>query len=53
MSEQTPKLDRIKFLILDNLNAWRVSAELQLESQSKPMGYFGFYRNILKDFGTG
>jgi hypothetical protein len=33
-----PKLDRFKFLILDILSARRVSAELQLESQSKPMG---------------
>jgi hypothetical protein len=32
------KLDRFKFLILDILSAWRVSAELQLESQSEPMG---------------
>ncbi len=33
-----PKLDRFKFLILDILSARRVSAELQLESQSEPMG---------------
>ncbi len=33
-----PKLDRFKFLVLDILNAWRVSAELQLESQSELMG---------------
>jgi hypothetical protein len=33
-----PKLDCFKFLILDVLNAWRVGAELQLESQSEPMG---------------
>jgi hypothetical protein len=33
-----PKLDCFKFLILDILSARRVSAELQLESQSEPMG---------------
>ena len=32
------KLDCFKFLILDVLNARRVSAELQLDSQSEPMG---------------
>jgi hypothetical protein len=32
------KLDCFKFLVLDILNAWRVSAELQLESQSEQMG---------------
>ena len=32
-----PKLDRFKFLVLDILSARRVSAELQLESQSEPM----------------
>ncbi len=39
------KLDRFKFLILDILNARRVSAELQLESQSElePMGSSGIY----------
>ena len=36
-----PKLDRFKFLILDILSARRVSAELQLESQSEPMGSSG------------
>ncbi len=36
-----PRLDRFKFLILDILSAWRVSAELQLESQSEPMGSSG------------
>ncbi len=36
-----PKLDRFKFLVLDGLNARRVSAELQLEGQSEPMGLFG------------
>ncbi len=36
-----PKLDRFKFLILGILNARRVGAELQLESQSKPMGSSG------------
>ncbi len=36
-----PKLDCFKFLILDNLSAQRVSAELQLESQSEPMGSSG------------
>jgi hypothetical protein len=35
------KLNRFKFLILDILSAWRVSAELQLESQSEPMGSSG------------
>ncbi len=34
-----PKLVRFfKFLVLDILNARGVSAELQLESQSEPMG---------------
>ncbi len=32
-----PKLDRFKFFNLDILTARRVSAELQLESQSEPM----------------
>ncbi len=32
-----PKLDRFKFLFLDILSARRVSAKLQLESQSQPM----------------
>ncbi len=41
-----PKLDRFKFLILDILNARRVSAELQLESQSEPMGSSGILRII-------
>ncbi len=36
-----PKLYRFKFLILDILNARRLSAELQLESQSEPMGASG------------
>ncbi len=36
-----PKLDRFKFLVLDILSARRVSAELHLESQSKPMGSSG------------
>jgi hypothetical protein len=36
-----PKLDLFKFLILDILSARRVSAELQLESQSEPMGSSG------------
>ncbi len=31
------KLDCFKFLVLDILNARRVSAELQLESQSEPI----------------
>ncbi len=35
-----PKLDRLKFLVLDILNALRVSAELQLESKSELMGLF-------------
>ncbi len=35
------KLDRFKFLILDILSARRVRAELQLESQSEPMGSSG------------
>jgi hypothetical protein len=35
------KLDRFKFLVLDILNARKVSAELHLESQSEPMGSFG------------
>jgi hypothetical protein len=33
-----PKLNRFKFLMLNILSARRVSAELQLESQSEPMG---------------
>ncbi len=35
-----PKLDRFKFLVfkLDILNVRTVSGELQLESQSEPMG---------------
>jgi hypothetical protein len=33
-----PELDRFKFLILDILSVRRVRAELQLESQSEPMG---------------
>ncbi len=41
-----PKLDRFKFLVLDFLSARRVSAELQLESQSEPMGSSGILRNI-------
>ncbi len=36
-----PKLDRFKSLVLDILSARRVSAELQLESQSEPMGSSG------------
>ncbi len=36
-----PKLARFKFLILDILSARRVSAELQLESQSERMGSSG------------
>jgi hypothetical protein len=36
-----PKLDCFKFLILDILSARKVSAELQLESQSEPMGLSG------------
>jgi hypothetical protein len=36
-----PKLDRFKFLVLDILSARRVSAQLQLESQSEPMGSSG------------
>jgi hypothetical protein len=36
-----PNLDHFKFLVLDILNARRVSAELQLGSQSEPMGSFG------------
>jgi hypothetical protein len=36
-----PKLDRFKVLVLDVLSARRVSAELQLESQSEPMGSSG------------
>jgi hypothetical protein len=35
-----PKLDRFKFFISDVLCARRVSAELQLECQSEPMGSF-------------
>ncbi len=35
------KLDRFKSLVLDILNARKVSAELQLESQSEPMGSSG------------
>jgi hypothetical protein len=35
------KSDRFKFLISDILNARRLSAELQLESQSKLMGSSG------------
>ena len=35
------KFDRLKFLDLDILNAWRVSAELQLEGQSETMGSVG------------
>jgi hypothetical protein len=35
------KLDCFQFLILDILSARRVSAELQLESQSEPMGSSG------------
>ncbi len=35
------KLDCFKFLLLDILRAQRVSAELQLESQSEPMGSSG------------
>ncbi len=35
------KLDRFKLLVLDVLSAQRVSAELQLESQSEPMGSSG------------
>ncbi len=36
-----PKLDSFKFLVFDILSARRVSAELQLESQSEPMGSSG------------
>ncbi len=36
-----PKLDCFKFLVLDILNARRVSAELQLENQSEPIGSSG------------
>ncbi len=36
-----PKLDCFKFLVIDVLSARRVSAELQLEGQSEPMGLFG------------
>ena len=36
-----PKLHRFKFLVSDILNARRVSAELQLESRSEPMGSSG------------
>ncbi len=35
------KLDCFKVLILDILNARRVSAKLQLESQSEPVGSSG------------
>jgi hypothetical protein len=40
------KLDRFKFLVLDIFSARRVSAELQLESQSEPMGSFGIKLNF-------
>ncbi len=40
------KLDHFKFLVSDILNARRVSAELQLESQSESMGASGIERNI-------
>ncbi len=40
------KLDRFKFLILDILSARRVSAELQLQSQSEPIGSSGIQRII-------
>ncbi len=36
-----PKLDCFKFLVLDISNAGRVSADLQLESQSEAMGSSG------------
>ncbi len=36
-----PRLDRFKLFNLDVFNARRVSAELQLESQSESMGSFG------------
>jgi hypothetical protein len=39
--EKTSNPSRFKFLILDVLNARRVSAELQLEGQSEPMVSFG------------
>ncbi len=40
-SEQTSNPSRFKFLILDVLNARRVSAEFQLEGQFEPMVSFG------------
>ncbi len=40
------KLDRFKFLVLDVFSARRVSAELQLESQSEQMGSFRIQRSI-------
>ncbi len=46
-----PKLDRFKFLILDIASARRVSAELQLESQSEPMGRPEF--NATFSIGSG
>jgi len=39
-------IDCLKFLILDILNARRVGAELQLESQSEPTGSSRIQRNI-------
>ncbi len=47
------KLDRFKFLVLDVLSARRLSAELQLESQSEPMGLFGFSTTFSIGFGSG
>ncbi len=48
-----PKLDRIKFFILDILNARRASAELQLESQSEPMGSSEFNASFSIGFWNG
>jgi hypothetical protein len=48
-----PKLDRFKFLILDVLNARRVSADLQLEGQSEAMGSLGIQHNFFNRIGNG
>ena len=50
-----PKLDRFNLLVLDVSNARRVSAEfeLQLESQSEPMGLFGINTSFSIGFWNG
>ncbi len=44
---------KLDFLVLDILNARRVSAELQLESQSEPMGSSGFNALLSIGFWNG